>query len=159
MEDDRDSESGWPAVEIESTPPRPQAANKKIGYVPQLGDVLKAYAWRVSAQYAPWPDGTDADGHRDVARKLVHLLFPLPLDVETDYELRCLLTKVMVGDGLWGDFKPGMPFDQYMFNGERVYTDAEAMQLGELFDIARFNLGEAAVYEATEALANAILMP
>jgi hypothetical protein len=128
-------------------------------YLPCVGDLLKAFVWRVGGESSPDP-GTVGEGDPSVRELLAETLFPTPWRAETEYEVRCLLARVQVGDGLWSSFKLGAPFDVYRTpGGERVYSDDQASDLGRMFEDAYRSVGPVRLYELACGLVDCLLLP
>lgn len=145
----------------------PGAATHKIGHIPSVSDMLAAYAWRVGGRPVP----IDVDECQDENKRLAFrhdlalVLFPAPFKAETDSEVRALIAKVIVADGLWSDFKLGMPFTEYRFShedgepAEGVYTMGEATDMGRMFKEAGENVGHIRLLELVLELMTTLTMP
>lgn len=154
--------------EADSPPKWPEAAVvKAIGYIPTIDEIFAVYGWRMDA-HAP-PQSSPEAGTEQLRRDMQEMFFPLPVDVETDHELKSLIAKVVVGDGLWSSFVPGKPFNEYFYDYTppvsndvqkmRVYSDEQAKQLGEMFAKALEVHGPAKLWETCLELAHVMIMP
>jgi hypothetical protein len=143
----------------------PLARARKTGHLPTIEELLSAYVWRMNGTNADTTltlDATILGGmtNEDSCRKFMSaLLFPLPTEVELECEVRALIAKVIVADGVWCNFVLGAPFDIYLNeSGECMYTNEEAIQLGQMFSMAVANVGFENVQQMVVNILLTILM-
>jgi hypothetical protein len=159
--EDNNTGSGNTVAVVEHERKWPGAAARVGGriYLPTVSELLKAYAWRIGGESVPDP-GVHGTGDAYIREMLADLLFPTPWRAETEYEFRCLLAKVQVGDGLWSSFRIGAPFSEYRTaDGASVYSDAQAVDLGRMFEDAHNSLGVVRLYTIASDLARTLIMP
>jgi len=143
----------------------PLAQARKSGHLPTIEELLSAYVWRMNGSSADTTMVLDADtlgglDDGEPCRKFMSaLLFPLPVEVELECEVRALIAKVVIADGLWCNFQLGAPFDIYRDEkDECIYSTSEAIQLGEMFQAALTSVGFQSVQQMVVDLLWTILM-
>ncbi len=130
------------------------------GFIPTLADTLCAYVWKMGGSAIV--DTAVIGGSDETRNLLAGMLFPCPTRCETLYELRSLITKIVIADGLWSGFTPGKPFTEYLRNEDTqspVYSMRECHILGELVNEATRVFGPLKVYEVTMDLIHNLVMP
>jgi hypothetical protein len=142
----------------ENTQMFPLAAVLKNGYVASSHLLLKAYVWRmggdVNVDFVEFKNNDE-----DTNKLLCKLMFPLPYAVELECEVRALIAKIVVADGLW-NFTLGAPFNHYTNDdGVQIYTDDEARQIGELFVSAVDSVGYVKTMNMVAELMQILVMP